>query len=74
MFLEFFRVFKDVKNFYFVMCCLSIICNVGGFINLERDLLDEIFIEEEVVVRVECLGWVNFFLCFVLIFFSIILI
>ncbi|XP_021038701.1 glycosyl-phosphatidylinositol-anchored molecule-like protein [Mus caroli] len=67
------RVLKDVKNFYFVLCCADATCNSGGPNNLERDLSDETSMEEEVVARAVSLGWVNLLLCLALILSSIIL-
>ena len=67
------RVLKDVKSFYFVLCCGSVVCNEGGPRNMERDLLGETSIEEEVIARAVSLGWVNLLLCLALILSSIIL-
>lgn len=67
------RVLKDVKSFYFVLCCGSVVCNEGEPRNMERDLLGETSIEEEVIARAVSLGWVNLLLCLALILSSIIL-
>ncbi|XP_031202069.1 glycosyl-phosphatidylinositol-anchored molecule-like protein [Mastomys coucha] len=67
------RMLKNVKNFYFVLCCGSVVCNEGGPSNIERDLLTETSIEEEEIARAVGLGRVNLLLCLTLILSSSIL-
>ncbi|XP_058421020.1 glycosyl-phosphatidylinositol-anchored molecule-like protein [Diceros bicornis minor] len=60
------------NNFYFVRCCGSRTCNEGGPTNIERDILPDEVIEEEIEGTVR-LGESKFFLSFVSILVSNIL-
>ncbi|KAL4671667.1 hypothetical protein H8959_004376 [Pygathrix nigripes] len=40
------KIFKT-NSFYWVRCCNSMVCNAGGPTNLERDMLPDEVIEEE---------------------------
>ncbi|XP_052017715.1 glycosyl-phosphatidylinositol-anchored molecule-like protein [Apodemus sylvaticus] len=67
------RLLKDVKSFYFVLCCGGVHCNEGGPTNMERDLLTDTTIEEEEIARAVRLGRFNLLLCLALILSSSIL-
>ncbi|XP_076768410.1 glycosyl-phosphatidylinositol-anchored molecule-like protein [Arvicanthis niloticus] len=68
------RLLKNVKNFYFVLCCTGSLCNEGGPYNIERDLLPDRAIEEEEIARAMSLGRFNLLLCPALVLSSSILI
>ncbi|KFO26815.1 Glycosyl-phosphatidylinositol-anchored molecule-like protein [Fukomys damarensis] len=52
------------NSFYFTHCCNGMVCNVGGPTNLERDILDDPVIENDLLDGTECLITSAFFLIF----------
>uniref|UniRef100_G7PD28 UPAR/Ly6 domain-containing protein n=1 Tax=Macaca fascicularis TaxID=9541 RepID=G7PD28_MACFA len=57
------KIFKT-NSFYWVRCCNSMVCNAGGPTNLERDMLPDEVIEEELPEGTVRLGESKLFLSF----------
>ncbi|XP_033058733.1 glycosyl-phosphatidylinositol-anchored molecule-like protein isoform X3 [Trachypithecus francoisi] len=66
------KIFKT-NSFYWVRCCNSMVCNAGGPTNLERDMLPDEVIEEELPEGTVRLGESKLFLSFASIIVSNIL-
>ncbi|XP_007999896.3 glycosyl-phosphatidylinositol-anchored molecule-like protein [Chlorocebus sabaeus] len=66
------KIFKT-NSFYWVRCCNTMVCNAGGPTNLERDMLPDEVIEEELPEGTVRLGESKLFLSFASIIVSNIL-
>ncbi|XP_037588363.1 glycosyl-phosphatidylinositol-anchored molecule-like protein [Cebus imitator] len=64
---------SKVNSFYWVRCCSSMSCNAGGPTNLERDMIPDVTIEEELPEGTVRLGESKLFLSFASIIVSSIL-